>query len=303
MRGATHGGAVDESVGTGPQPRTYPADRTGVLGVENIVERGGARAVHQARGEAGHGGRSARRARAAPARRPRLLRRAGRARIPAARRRHLLEHAARPASSSTSGSPRTSAASSRWPTRACSASGTSSPRGCRAASRRTKRRAADGRRSSRLYAEPARLRSFLAGDVGHQPRREHDDRQESFPGGSTRPSSTPAPRKAIWPSRSPRANPHLTGTGLDLPVVQPIFEEYAAANGVARSRQVRRGRLLHQPAAEGRRRDDGPHPARLGSRAEEGARAQGLSRRCRQAARSSLTTRSSTMTGGRTRSG
>jgi hypothetical protein len=29
------------------------------------------------------------------------------------------------------------------------------------------------------------------------------------------------------------ANPHLKGTGLDLPVVQPVFEEYAARNGVA----------------------------------------------------------------------
>ena len=28
------------------------------------------------------------------------------------------------------------------------------------------------------------------------------------------------------------AHPHLQGTGLDLPVVQPVFEEYAAANGV-----------------------------------------------------------------------
>ena len=28
------------------------------------------------------------------------------------------------------------------------------------------------------------------------------------------------------------ANPHLTGTGLDLPVVQPIFDAYAAKNGV-----------------------------------------------------------------------
>jgi O-methyltransferase domain len=30
-----------------------------------------------------------------------------------------------------------------------------------------------------------------------------------------------------------RANPHVRGTGLDLPVVQPIFEEYAAKNGVS----------------------------------------------------------------------
>ena len=46
-------------------------------------------------------------------------------------------------------------------------------------------------------------------------------------------SSTSAPRRAISPSQVALANPHLTGIGFDLPEVAPIFEEYAAANGVA----------------------------------------------------------------------
>ena len=49
-----------------------------------------------------------------------------------------------------------------------------------------------------------------------------------------------ARRRAWSPSPSPSAHPHLSGGGFDLPQVGPVFEEYAAANGLA-------GRLRFYP--------------------------------------------------------
>ena len=74
------------------------------------------------------------------------------------------------------------------------------------------------------------------------------------------------------------ANPHLRGRGFDLDEVRPIFEEYAQAIGVADRALVLSRRLLQRAAAQDGRRDDGPHPARLGSADQEDAHPQGLRR-------------------------
>ncbi len=83
-----------------------------------------------------------------------------------------------------------------------------------------------------LYADPARLRSFLAAMSGIShganmtiAKKLPWSRYKTFVDAGTAQGDL-AVQVAL-------ANPHLKGTGLDLPVVQPIFEEYAAKNGVA----------------------------------------------------------------------
>ena len=67
----------------------------------------------------------------------------------------------------------------------------------------------------------------------HQPGVRARDRARSSPGPTTRSTSTWAPRRATCPVQVALANPHLTGGGMDLPVVGPHFEAYVAANGLA----------------------------------------------------------------------
>src|ERR1700732_274944 len=43
------------------------------------------------------------------------------------------------------------------------------------------------------------------------------------------------------------ANPHLQGTGFDLPQVQPIFEDYVKANGLSARVQFAPGSFFDQP--------------------------------------------------------
>ncbi len=117
-----------------------------------------------------------------------------------------------------------------------------------------------------LYADPARLREFLAAMTGisrganwRSPRkfpwsdyktlrrRRHGAGRPRGPGGA-RPSA-PA-RHRLRPARG-RAD--LRGLR-------------RRSSGSRTALHVRGRRLLRRPAAEGRRRDDGPHPPRLGSR-------------------------------------
>jgi hypothetical protein len=82
-----------------------------------------------------------------------------------------------------------------------------------------------------LYAEPARLRSFLAAMSGIS----HGANMSIARKFPWQPYTTFVDAGAAQGDLAVQvalANPHLKGTGLDLPVVQPIFEEYAAKNGV-----------------------------------------------------------------------
>ena len=83
-----------------------------------------------------------------------------------------------------------------------------------------------------LYAEPARLRSFLAAMSGIS----HGANltiAKAFPWSRYKTFVDAGTAQGDLAVQVALANPHLTGTGLDLPVVQPIFEEYATKNGVA----------------------------------------------------------------------
>ena len=82
-----------------------------------------------------------------------------------------------------------------------------------------------------LYAEPARLRSFLAAMSGIS----HGANMtiaKAFPWQQYKTFVDAGTAQGDLAVQVALANPHLTGTGLDLPVVQPIFEEYTAQHFV-----------------------------------------------------------------------
>jgi hypothetical protein len=83
-----------------------------------------------------------------------------------------------------------------------------------------------------LYADPARLKTFLAAMTGIS-RGANMTIARQFPWkdyGSFVDVGTAQGDLAV---QIARANPHLQGTGFDLPEVAPIFEEYALGSGLA----------------------------------------------------------------------
>jgi 2-polyprenyl-3-methyl-5-hydroxy-6-metoxy-1,4-benzoquinol methylase len=83
-----------------------------------------------------------------------------------------------------------------------------------------------------LYADPARLKEFLAAMTGIS----HGANMtiaHAFPWKNHKTFVDVGTAQGDLAAQVALANPHLTGTGFDLPEVAPIFEEYAAAVGVA----------------------------------------------------------------------
>jgi hypothetical protein len=83
-----------------------------------------------------------------------------------------------------------------------------------------------------LYADPARLRQFLAAMTGIS----HGANMtiaRAFPWKDYRTFADVGTAQGDLAGQIALANPHLSGVGFDLPEVAPIFEEYVAALGVA----------------------------------------------------------------------
>jgi hypothetical protein len=83
-----------------------------------------------------------------------------------------------------------------------------------------------------LYADPARLKEFLAAMTGLS----HGSNlaiAKTFPWKEYRTFVDVGTAQGDLAAQIARANTHLQGVGFDLPEVAPIFEEYAAALGVA----------------------------------------------------------------------
>lgn len=83
-----------------------------------------------------------------------------------------------------------------------------------------------------LYADPARLREFLGAMTGIS----HGANMtiaRAFPWNDYQTFVDVGTAQGDLAVQIARANPHLRGIGFDLPEVAPIFEEYAAASGVA----------------------------------------------------------------------
>lgn len=83
-----------------------------------------------------------------------------------------------------------------------------------------------------LYADPARLKQFLAAMTGIS----HGANMtiaRAFPWKDYRTFVDVGTAQGDLAAQIAKANPHLRGVGFDLPEVAPIFEEYIAAVGVA----------------------------------------------------------------------
>jgi hypothetical protein len=83
-----------------------------------------------------------------------------------------------------------------------------------------------------LYADPARLRGFLAAMTGIS-RGANLTIARAFPWQDYRTFVDVGTAQGDLAVQIALANPHLTGRGFDLPEVGPIFEEYVAGLGVA----------------------------------------------------------------------
>jgi hypothetical protein len=83
-----------------------------------------------------------------------------------------------------------------------------------------------------LYADPARLKEFLAAMTGIS-RGANVTIARAFPWKDHRTFADVGTAQGDLATQVALANPHLRGVGFDLPPVAPIFEEYVAALGVS----------------------------------------------------------------------
>ena len=96
-----------------------------------------------------------------------------------------------------------------------------------------------------LYADPARLKHFLAAMTGLS----HGANMtiaRAFPWKDYRTYVDVGTAQGDLAAQIALANPHLTGTGFDLPVVAEVFEAYIAAVGVAERVRFVPGDFLEQ---------------------------------------------------------
>ena len=97
-----------------------------------------------------------------------------------------------------------------------------------------------------LYADPARLKSFLAAMSGIS----HGANMaiaSQFPWSKYASFVDAGTAQGDLAVQIALANPHLSGVGFDLPEVGPIFEEYAERNGVNGRLRFMAGSFLDQP--------------------------------------------------------
>lgn len=97
-----------------------------------------------------------------------------------------------------------------------------------------------------LYADPARLKQFLAAMTGIS----HGGNMTiaaKFPWASYKTFADAGAAQGDLAVQIALANPHLSGIGFDLPEVGPIFEEYVEKNGVAGRVRFAAGSFLEHP--------------------------------------------------------
>jgi len=97
-----------------------------------------------------------------------------------------------------------------------------------------------------LYADPARLKSFLEAMTGVS----HGSNMAiaaKFPWSGYRSFTDVGTAQGDLAVQIALANPQLSGTGFDLPEVGPIFEDYVEKNGLADRLQFAPGSFFDQP--------------------------------------------------------
>ncbi|MBL1258296.1 methyltransferase [Methylocystis sp. Sn-Cys] len=109
---------------------------------------------------------------------------------------------------------------------------------------RTGRRQSENKEESdffaALYADPARLRGFLAAMSGVSAGAANAIAGK-FPWRNYKSFVDVGVAQGMVPVTIARAHPHLSGGGFDLPPVGPIFEEFVAANGLSERLQFHAG--------------------------------------------------------------
>jgi O-methyltransferase domain len=97
-----------------------------------------------------------------------------------------------------------------------------------------------------IYADPARLKSFLAAMTGIS----HGANMaiaSKFPWSRYKTFADAGAAQGDLATQIALANPHLLGIGFDLAEVGPIFEEYVKKNGVADRVRFVAGSFFEQP--------------------------------------------------------
>jgi hypothetical protein len=97
-----------------------------------------------------------------------------------------------------------------------------------------------------LYADPARLEQFLSAMTGLSLGVAHVMARK-FPWKNVKSFVDIGAAQGGLPVVLAKAHPHLEGIGADLPVVQPIFENYVAAHGVANRLRFARLDFFKEP--------------------------------------------------------
>jgi O-methyltransferase domain/Dimerisation domain len=97
-----------------------------------------------------------------------------------------------------------------------------------------------------IYAEPDRLRGFLAAMSGISAGAAHAI-AANFPWGDHKSFVDVGSAQGMVPATLACAHPHLTGIGFDLPPVKPVFEEFMAQRGVADRVRFQGGNFFEDP--------------------------------------------------------
>ncbi len=97
-----------------------------------------------------------------------------------------------------------------------------------------------------LYADPARLKQFLAAMTGIS-HGANTTIARMFPWKDYRTFADVGTAQGDLAAQIALSNPHLQGIGFDLPEVAPIFEEYVAKVGVADRLRFQPGSFFEQP--------------------------------------------------------
>jgi hypothetical protein len=97
-----------------------------------------------------------------------------------------------------------------------------------------------------LYSDPARLKQFLGAMTGVS-RGANLAIARQFPWSRYRTAVDVGTAQGDLITQVALANPHIQGTGFDLPEVGPVFEDYVEANGLSERLKFAAGSFMDQP--------------------------------------------------------
>ena len=114
-----------------------------------------------------------------------------------------------------------------------------------------------------LYADPAKLRGFLAAMSGVSLGAAQAIAAK-FPWQNYKSFADIGAAQGMVAATLASAHPHLSGAGYDLPQVKPVFEEFIGTRGVSSRVKFISGNFFTELPPGGRCSHHGPYSARLG---------------------------------------